>query len=149
MPGFPGIFPLAVSGNNIVGNYQHGNLMSGFLYDGKDWITLDVPGATRTNVSDISGNNIIGSYDISADNYQHSFLYDITKDPKDPLSWTNIDMLGAKNTLVNAIDGSDIVGYHMSSPAQGYFYTIPEPSTLVLLIAALISSFVLYRKFNY
>ncbi|MDD5016354.1 MAG: PEP-CTERM sorting domain-containing protein, partial [Atribacterota bacterium] len=132
VPGFTNI--IAVSDSNIVGNYQHGNLISGFLYDGKGWITLDMPDATRTNVSDISGNNVIGSYTTSADNYQHSFLCDIT-DPTKP-SWTNIDSPGAKNTLVNAIDGIDIVGYHASSPEQGYFYTIPEPGTIAMLAGA-------------
>lgn len=148
---FSNISSLAVSGNNIVGNYQHGDLISGFLYDVtkpekelSSWITIEMDGATRTTISDISDSNVIGSYTSDADNYQHSFLYDLVKK-----SYTNIDNPDAKNTIVNAIDGSDIVGYHMSSPAQGYFYTIPEPSTLVLSITALISSFFLYRKFNH
>jgi len=60
---FLGTFLTGVSGQNVVGNYvtlQDG--AHGFLYDGAQFIPVDVPGATDTTVNGIDGDRIVGSY---------------------------------------------------------------------------------------
>jgi len=37
--------------------------LSGFLYDGTDWTTLDFPGASDTQAKHIDGSNIVGWHD--------------------------------------------------------------------------------------
>lgn len=78
-----------ISGNNIVGYYGRGN-EQGFLYDGTNWTTIDMPGATTTLVRGISGNIIVGEYSNSVPfpfplTLYHSFLYDGT-------NWTTIPL---------------------------------------------------------
>ena len=132
--------PLSISGNNIVGNYyKEDNIQHGFLYNSvtEVWTTINasdyvsgVLNNTDTFVTGINGNNIVGCY-ITPDDIQHGFLYDIT----DPNSWTTVNV-GALVTYPTGIDGSDIVGYYMSSPGQGFLYTIPEPGTIMMLVGA-------------
>src|SRR5688500_4413672 len=53
-----------VDGNRIVGNYLALPDASshGFLYDGRTFEPIDVPGATDTTVNGIDGDRIVGSY---------------------------------------------------------------------------------------
>jgi hypothetical protein len=108
---------------NIVGAY--GN--HGFLYDGTTWTTLDMPGASTTWAFGIDGSNIVGVYRIGTSGFSHGFLYD-------GITWTTIDMPGAIDTTIRGIEGNDIFGqYQDSFGTHGFMYTVPEPSTLLLL----------------
>lgn len=114
--------PYGVSDGNIVGTWieslgmSNGERMRGFLYDGTNWISLDMPGATETWVSGISGNNIVGYYwDSSHDT--HDFLYD-------GVNWTTIDEPSGWYTWLTGIYGSNIVGGYSSNSGkvQGFIY---------------------------
>ena len=53
-------------------------------------------------------------------------------------TYTTIDPTGSINTYVTGIDGNNIVGYYEGSGGvyHGFLDTVPEPSTLVLLLTA-------------
>ena len=79
-----------IDGNNIVGTFSDPNHSHGFLHDGTDYITLDVPEAISTFPEGIDGNNIVGwSYNGSSN---HGFLYDGT-------DYTTLDVPGAHKTF--------------------------------------------------
>jgi hypothetical protein len=70
-----GTFVTGIDGPNVVGNYlslQDG-MGHGFLYDGKQYIPIDVPGATDTSVNGISGSRVVGTY-ADADGQRHGFV---------------------------------------------------------------------------
>ena len=49
-------------------------------------------------------------------------------------SWTTLDAPGATDTEPFGIDGDNIVGTYLDgSSYHGFVYTVPEPSTLLLL----------------
>ena len=132
-----------ISGNNIVGTY---NGQYGFLYNigTSKWTDLDYPGAIDTYPQGISGNNIVGRY-YNSSGY-HGFLYDGT-------TWTTLNYPGQNETSAEGISGNSIVGWTGSywDPSypynvQGFVYTVPEPSTMVLLITALTGTLFLRRK---
>jgi hypothetical protein len=127
MPGaISGTYINGISGNNIVGGSI--DQAYGFFYNGENWITLNAPGSIRTVIKGISGNNIIGYYNNSI--VDCGFLYDGT-------NWSTLNFLPG---TPNGIYGNTIVGtYYTSVPDQyygfshGFFYTIPEPTTLLLV----------------
>ncbi|HLB74407.1 MAG TPA: PEP-CTERM sorting domain-containing protein [Sedimentisphaerales bacterium] len=91
-----------------------------------NWVTIDYPGARRTNPSDISGGKIVGSY---ADAFNwYGCVYDGT-------TWTRLDFPGGSDTTAYAIDGDNITGAYTddSGKSHGFIYTIPEPGTIMLL----------------
>lgn len=61
--------------------------------------TLNYPGATRTMICGVDGDNLVGSYD------HHGFIYNMTIQ-----NWTTIDVPGATYTRIYGIDGSNLVG---------------------------------------
>jgi hypothetical protein len=81
MPGAANTQLIGIDGGNIVGSYETNSgdcYYHGFLYNGTNWITLDMPGASTTMAFDIDGSTIVGWYtDNSSGNYhpQHGFLY--------------------------------------------------------------------------
>ena len=126
-PGAASTYVHGIDGSNIVGYYTEtvpndpfSFIIHGFIYDGANWITLDMPGATQTRIWDIDGSNIVG----------WGFLYNMTTD-----TWTALDVPGARTTYAQAIDGDNIVGYYIDDTfhTHGFLYTIPEPATLLLL----------------
>jgi len=61
------------------------------------WTTIDMPGATSTDLRGIDGSNIVGSYDDTSGT--HGFLYNYKRE-----TWTPLDF------LPKDIDGSNIIG---------------------------------------
>lgn len=108
---------LGIEGSNLVGSYYYDGLHShGFLYDGKTWTSLSMPGWDWTHIFDIDGSNLVGWYTGYKDGLNHGFLYDGT-------SWTTIDKPGAIHTHINGIDGSNLVGgYIHASNWDGFLY---------------------------
>ncbi len=109
----------SIDGNNIVGYYADTlGAQHGFLYDGVNWTTLDVPFprspeapfllAYDTRAFGISGNNIVGWYLEGP----HGFLFDGT-------TWTPLDYPGSVNGSNQAVDGNSIVGVAGST---GFLY---------------------------
>jgi hypothetical protein len=96
-----------------------------------------MPGATDTQTSDIFGGNVVGWYINGSGN--HGFLYDGS-------NWTTIDFPLATQTYITGIYGNDIVGYYTNASGDhGFVYSVPEPSTMILLISGL-SALLLRRK---
>jgi hypothetical protein len=109
----------SIDGNNIVGSYSDTfGAQHGFLFDGVNWTTLDVPFprspeapfllAYDTRAYGISGNNIVGWYLEGP----HGFLFDGT-------TWTPLDYPGSVNGSNQAVDGNNIVGLAGST---GFLY---------------------------
>jgi hypothetical protein len=125
----PGI-PCGIDGTNIVGSYNDPGyprpddiFEHGFIYDmtTQSRSILDMPGARGTKMWDISGSNIVG----------WGFLYNLTTD-----TWTPMNMPGAIETYSQSIDGDNIVGYYSDATGgHGFLYTIPEPCSLLLILA--------------
>ena len=113
-----GTYAHGISGDNIVGAYLNAfGVYHGFLYNGGIWTTIDVPGATNTDVYGISGKNIVGSY---FDGSYHGFLYNGT-------TYTTFDASGATaGTIVTGIYGNKVVGtYTDGSGDHGFVQTFP------------------------
>ncbi|MHC5076620.1 MAG: PEP-CTERM sorting domain-containing protein, partial [Planctomycetota bacterium] len=98
----------------------------GFLYDGSNFSTLDYPGSDETYLAGIDGENIVGRYrDMDYDN--HGFIYNGGV-------FSILDYPDAYDTYTLGIDGDNIVGHYKDSSGEhGFLYTIPEPSTIILL----------------
>lgn len=104
--------PLAIDGSNIVGSYydfddqgQPYGYPHGFVYDSSSVTTLDAPGAQSTQLSGISGNNIVGQYTLPT-SVTRGFLYD-------GVNWTTLQFQYNGKTayvLPNGIDGTRMVG---------------------------------------
>jgi hypothetical protein len=69
------------------------------------WTTIDAPGASSTSIKGISGNNLVGYYEIPHADKPHGFIYNLTNQ-----SWTTLDKTGADWTIINGIDGNNLVG---------------------------------------
>ena len=70
-----GTFVTGIDGPNMVGSYlslQDG-MGHGFLYDGAQYIPIDVPGATDTSANGISGTRVVGTY-VDAAGQRHGFV---------------------------------------------------------------------------
>ena len=107
-----------IDGNRIIGNFGS----EGFLFDGVTWETLSSPWVNSTFV-DISGNNIVGNAG------SHGFVFDGN-------SWDTIQYPDSTSTVITAISGNTIVGYYSTGDGfnNGFIHTIPEPSSLLLLL---------------
>ena len=70
-----GTFLTGVDGANIVGNYLSATdgRSHGFLFDGTNYIPIDVPGATDTAATGIDGTRIVGTY-LDAAGATHGFV---------------------------------------------------------------------------
>ena len=70
-----GTFVTGVDGPNVVGYYLGlpTGAAHGFLYDGVDFVPLDVPGATDTTVNGIDGDQFVGTY-VDASGERHGFV---------------------------------------------------------------------------
>jgi hypothetical protein len=128
-----------IDGDNLVGTYSYSS--HGFFYDGTTWSTLDVPSISGTipvlsTPMDIDGKNIVGYFqDMSQiDTTFKGFLYDGS-------NWSIIEMPGSRDTRITGIDGSILVGTYVdaSNNAHGFSYTIPEPTTISLLLFGVVA----------
>ena len=148
-------FPEGVYENNIVGFYldNSSNEARSFLYNDvtKAWTAFDAPGSMQTEASDIDGDNIVGWYKDITQGDLHGFVYDYKTG-----AWTTLDYPGAWTTVISGISGNTFVGYY-SYPAnpysanpypsyQGFIYTTPEPSTIVLLLIAGLASLPIFLR---
>ena len=70
-----GTFVTGVDGANVVGYYSGlpTGAAHGFLYDGADFLPIDFPGATDTEVNGIDGDRVVGSY-VDAAGQRHGFV---------------------------------------------------------------------------
>jgi hypothetical protein len=128
-----------IEGNKMVG-YSSGTgsmpYQFSFLYDGTNWTNFYYPGAQSTQAYGISGNFIVGYFRYKADtNFYHGFLYNI----KDS-SWTVLDYPDSFYTQIYGISGNTIVGQYVDSSytSHGFVYTIPEPTSFILIGAGLL-----------
>ena len=115
---YPGAIETRVQGiddSNLVGWYDDGSSIHGFLYDGTTWTTLDAPGAIETSITGIDSSNLVGWYDDGSS--IHGFLYDGT-------TWITNDPPGAIAASVEGIDGGNIVGVYadVSWGQHGFLY---------------------------
>jgi hypothetical protein len=104
-----------IDGTNIVGFNGWWNHEHGFLYDGTNWTTLDMPTAATTRITGISGNKIVGTYREATDaspGMSHGFLYDGT-------NWITLDNPNVEETAITGICGNIVVG---STKGHAYFY---------------------------
>jgi hypothetical protein len=69
--------------------------------------TLNKPGATSTQITDIDGSNTIGQYK-TADGYDHAFLYNV-----DGKSWITLDQIGSIGSRPEDISGNKVVGINL------------------------------------
>jgi hypothetical protein len=79
MPGADETHPQGTDGSNIVGYYIDNYGEHCFLYDGKTWTILNMPGAPddiEIYPMGISGNNIVGYFNDGTGT--HGFLHDVT-----------------------------------------------------------------------
>ena len=124
--GANGITPNAISGNNVVGTYWYGsggNGAGGFVYNinTASYTLLNAPSSLQTFANGIDGNNIVGYYYSTSDQYR-GFLYNINTGTyttlNDPLSVYGTEALG--------ISGNNIVGHYLDSHNQynGFLYNI-------------------------
>ena len=130
-PGASNTTIIDMDGDNIVGGYVGtAGHFHGFLYNGTSWIDIDpgLPDLTPTLFYGISGNYAVG-LGTDAFNYNHGLLYNITTQ-----NWTVLNYPGAIETSPSGIDGNNIVGdYEIESSHNSFLYTIPEPTSLLLL----------------
>ncbi|MGE0537693.1 MAG: PEP-CTERM sorting domain-containing protein [Pirellulales bacterium] len=105
-----------ISGNTVVGYYVNFGVNHGFVYDGANYTTFDVPGALGTSLLGISGNKYVGTYADASKNL-HGFLYDGT-------SYTTLDFPGAKVTRPYDISGNLVVGSYEDAKnrTHGFVY---------------------------
>ncbi|HEX4415867.1 MAG TPA: PEP-CTERM sorting domain-containing protein [Lacipirellulaceae bacterium] len=145
-----------ISGNRIVGSYADaaGN-KHGYLYDDSAYTTLDAPLGTKgTFASGIDGNNIVGSY-TDASGLSHGFLYNgsaytTLDDPSAGPVGTVGNYSGSNGTSASAISGNNIVGYYIDSSGfeHGFEATVPEPSSLMLIVLAFLAVVVGGRRLS-
>ena len=145
-------YALGIDGNDIVGSYEN-DYYNGFLYNGSNYTTLDVPlpGYPYTIASGISGSNIVGWYTDGSD--AHGFLYSngsytTIDDPKAVynvagnigyyppggygpiLEDTEFD--GYSGTFATGISGGNIVGWYVDGSGynHGFLYNGSTYTTL-------------------
>ena len=100
----------------------------GFLYNGSTYTTLDDPLAIAnggTNAYGVSGNNIVGTYNVSS-GMEHGFFYNGS-------TYTTLDdPLGIDGTKALGIDGGNIVGMYWDSSnnVHGFLYNDSTWTTL-------------------
>ena len=98
LPGYS-VIAHGIDGSNIVGYSGWGYDISGYLYNGTSVTILDMPGAARTWLLGIDGNNIVGSYEDASG--MHGLIYTITEPAIEAVVAFNPDTLN-KNIKVQA-----------------------------------------------
>ena len=102
-----------IDGSIYAGKYYDASgTEHGFLYNGTNWITFNVPG-DRLNIGGISGRTIAGDYRVGSTG-NPCFLYDGTT-----FTYFTVPLGGLSN--INGIDGSNLVGTY-SNHSHGFFY---------------------------
>lgn len=136
--GIEGIAFQGISGKNIVGTYwvfneylnDGSNQYVNFVYDGKDYTSLAIPGVgvdDSTWANGVDGYKIVGAYEKGADlssleEYEHyGFLYDGRK-------YSIINFPGSEKTDAVGISGDNIVGTYQSGILTLGFIATPKNS---------------------
>lgn len=143
-----GTYAAGISGGNIVGYYEDGNLTyHGFLYDmaTNAYFRLDDPDTSpdlnsnsRTIANSIDGGNIVGYY-VDINNDTHGFLYNIAAQTYRTLD----NPAGIGGTWATGISGGNIVGYYLdgNSTSHGFLvalaYALSQPVTPVATALAI------------
>jgi hypothetical protein len=85
--------------------------------------TIDPPGSTNTQVSGVSGNNVVGSYADNSGN--HGFLYNAST-----AAYTTINAPGSISTSASDVSGSTVVGTYEdnNSVSHGFLYNATTAS---------------------
>jgi hypothetical protein len=130
-----GAFVTGMSGNMTVGWYEANFTIQGFVYNGVSFSTLADPlaaaapfGQGQTFVTGMSGSYIVGYYSTDAGQTHHGFVYDGSK-------FTTVDdPLGDDDTRIWGVSGNEIVGTYLHQGYNGFVATIPEPSSVALLL---------------
>lgn len=121
--------PHGISGALIVGEYDAGGHVHGFLYDGSSWTTLDVPDAEHTFATGVSGDTVVGDFFKSGEPYR-GFIYRAGAYTvlDAPLAGTGI----LQGTWITGISGETIVGYYADSNNvfHGFLATLIGPPRL-------------------
>jgi hypothetical protein len=148
--------PFGIDGNQIVGTYiaPDGNA-EGYVYNGTTYTIIQDPMAayitsgtnsnqqSGTEVSGISGNNIVGLY-TDGSGLMHGFLYNGT-------NYVTIDDPNeAPGGLeeVSGVDGNNLVGYDETRSGFHAFEAtpaVPEPSSTTLFVLGL-AGLAIYRR---
>jgi len=145
LAGAQGSCPFGISGTNIVGQYYDSSSRSHvFLYNlsTSAYTTLDDPNAASSPSGGIvgtfpwgiSGNNVVGGYYGSSDDF-HGFVYNLSTSV-----WTTLDDPNAaqnqslKGTVANAISGNYAVGNYSDSADvfHGFLYNISTQNYMTL-----------------
>lgn len=136
VPSATDTYALGISGNNIVGAYQEGSRISGFLYNGNGYTTLNVPSSSETQAYGTDGNNVIGFFNSSGGGF--GFLYNGS-------SYTTLnDPSGVNGTVPTGISGGNVVGtywYDGGSGAGGFLYNIGTSSYTALNVPSSVQTF--------
>jgi hypothetical protein len=138
-PGANSTRALAVSGGNVVGDYDG----HGFIYDGSTFTTLDSPQGGNTTPLGISGNRVVGFYFdqstvhgfIAQVSEPGDFNNDGTVDAADYIAWRkNGGTPAAFDTWRMNFSTSLVVGSGSALPsAAPLSAAVPEPGTLALM----------------
>jgi hypothetical protein len=116
---YPGAFSttaLGVSGHNVIGYYAVGSQTLGFLYDGKNYKTIDPNGSTYTYATAVSGKNVVGFYvDAAGNGYGY---------PYDGKSYTTLNYPGSIFTYATGVSGHNVVGNYLdaASKTHGFLF---------------------------
>lgn len=141
-----------IDGVNIVGVYEPASgLRGGFLYDGTIWTPLNYPGAQETFVYGISGDRIVGLFIDDAG--FHGFIATISKaagdfdldgdvDGHDFLLWQR----GGSPAPLSAGDLANWRANYGGGSVVANSITVPEPTTLTLLMLAAAVRFAIRRR---
>jgi len=110
MPGLENVSLNGISETKIVGSYKYNSDYQpyyGLLYNlvTGAYTTIDRPGVgpLGTEVRDVNGDNLVGSY---YDIRWHGFIYSLSSQ-----KWTTIDVPGTSSMQPYGIDGNNVVGY--------------------------------------
>jgi hypothetical protein len=108
---------VGISGNNLVGEYYAGGVVTGFLYDGTTWTSLNKPGASGTAIFGIDGSNLVGEYYASGG--WHGFIYNTKSE-----IWTTLNAPTGGATIVYDISGENLVGacWDGEGHSSGFLY---------------------------
>lgn len=123
------IYGIGIDGGNIVGGVSFDNTV-GAMYDGENYTFFSVPGSQGTTASDISGNNVVGSY--NKDGSMRGYIYDGT-------NYSSLVIDGAYHTQITGIDGDKVSGYYNDDLGNHSFIgtlapaAIPEPASIMMI----------------
>jgi hypothetical protein len=152
VPGAASTSANAISGNLVAGSYTNPQAPAppgaprmpgathGFVYDGTTYTTIDIPGASSTMITGISGNTIVGIYTDST-GIQHGFEETLASGLTPPPPPNPVTDPQPPNGT-----GS---GSNPQPPSGSGPSSAPEPSSLVLGACTVLLAGLARRRFRY